>query len=198
MDDDNKCNNCQDCSDGDCILGTGKECDENSDCEPEEHCMIYTESCTCYCDSGSCWKMDTVPSVEEECDDCDGFLTGCTDLVEITDSYTRWIASYSYGYCKDPTKTVTIGYLYGCDEDWDVGKIVACAGGVPLCGHLCRTAPWWACVLCFVVEGAVCVSDGVCSLVEDCVLGDEFTSVERDVVDNNGDRGNYQECGIHS
>jgi hypothetical protein len=118
--------------------------------------------------------------------------------VEIRDSYTRWIVATTEGYCKDPKKQVTVGHIYECTEDWNATQIIKCAAESVLCGHLCTSAPWWACVACLVLEGIDCALDGVCTFVEDCVRGDEIIPIERDVVDYEGDWGNFQKCGIIS
>ena len=109
-----------------------------------------------------------------------------------------WVAATIEGYCKDPKKEVTVGHMYTCKPDWNVPELIACAAGAGLCKWACKTSPWWVCALCLVVEGAHCAAGGICTFVEECVPGDEFITLKRDVVDYEGDWGNYQKCGFIS
>jgi len=197
---DSECGNCQECNANcECVKKAGAECEGDSDCEPEEHCVVFTPVCECYCDGGSCWEEDYVPPLEEECDECDDFLVGCTDIVEIRNSYTRWIVATTEGYCKDPRKQVTVGYIYECAEVYDEDLFAVCAAIIgAACYYPCQ-AGWKQCAACIVGVGAACAfPDGICTFVEDCVPGDVLMPVERDVVDNDGDWGNFQKCGIIS
>jgi len=197
---DSECGNCQECNANcECVKKAGVECDEDSDCEPEEHCWVLTGACECYCDGGSCWVTNDVPSLEEECDACDDFFVGCTDIVEIRDSYTRWIAATTEGYCKNPKKEVTVGYIYGCTQEYSESLFAGCAAIMATaCYYPCQGG-WAPCALCIIGVGAACAfPDGLCTFVEECVPGDVLMPVERDVVDNEGDKGNYQKCGLIS
>lgn len=187
------CPTCQSCVS--CWCQCTWECCSDSDCEPEEHCELA--SCACVCDSGSCWNLQTVPRVDEVCPDCSGFFTACEGMIEISNSYQIWvpIGSGGYGYCKHPTKTETIGFLFECTEDWDVSEIIACAAGAGLCYYVCQVPPWQVCALCLVVEGAHCALDGICVFVEDCIPGDTIQEIEQDVVDWGADWGDFRKCG---
>jgi hypothetical protein len=119
--------------------------------------------------------------------------------VEIRNSYTRWIVATTEGYCKDPRKQVTVGYIYECAEVYDEDLFAVCAAIIgAACYYPCQ-AGWKQCAACIVGVGAACAfPDGICTFVEDCVPGDVLMPVERDVVDNDGDWGNFQKCGIIS
>lgn len=197
---DSECGNCQECNANcECVKKAGAECDDSSDCEPEEHCLVWPPYCECYCDGGSCWVTNYVPPLEEECDACDDFFIGCTDIVEIRDSYTRWIAAIMEGYCKNPKKKVTVGYIYRCTEVYSEALFAGCAAIIAtVCYYPCQGG-WAPCALCIIGVGAACAyPDGLCTFVEECVPGDVLMPVEIDVVDNEGDWGNYQKCGIIS
>ena len=204
--DNGECGNCQECNANcDCVKKAGAECEDNSDCEPEEYCCVWPPNCECYCDVGSCWEMRYFPALEEECDECEGPLTHCVDIVEIRAAYTTWVAATIEGYCKDPKKQVTVGHMYQCKPDWDLGEIEQCVGHSMICHYICHAAihsghplALAACALCLVDEAIACASGGICTFVEDCVQGDEVMPIERDVLDYQGDWGNYRTCGFIS
>ena len=94
---------------------------------------------------------------------------------------------------------MTVGYIYECAEVYDEDLFAVCAAIIgAACYYPCQ-AGWKQCAACIVGVGAACAfPDGICTFVEDCVPGDVLMPVERDVVDNDGDWGNFQKCGIIS
>lgn len=189
VEDPSKCNDCQNCSGGDCVLKPGLECDEDSDCEPEEHC----DDCECVCDN--CWATEYVSRLDETCEECSGFFTGgCVGFKKIRNGYAEWrsVGSGEGGWCKNPTRQKTVGFIYECTEDWDVSKILACAiaaGPGCVAAYYVGGAPGaWVCIL---TVWPLCAHEGICGFIDDCVAGDELTAIERQVIDEGEDWGDF-------
>jgi len=186
------CGNCYTCND---------ECGCDYDCDPDtEFCCDDT---CCYkgnccmddaCFSG-CWDWETVPEYAEVCPDCQPLLTGCEGIVEIRSSYQRWVLGSGYGWCKNPTKLETVGFLFECTEDWNPDLFEICGAIVAgICYYPCK-AGFWPCAICIVSAGAACAfPNGVCTFVEDCIPGDAIQPVEKNVVDF-GAENQFHWCG---
>jgi hypothetical protein len=201
-DDDGECNVCQECSGGDCILRAGLECDADADCETEEYCDMAT--CSCKCDSGSCWEPESVPASSEVCADCTS-SEGCAGTAQSILGYKKWVAVAPGhgGWCKHPTKTETVGFLYDCTEDWDVWRIAECIGEAPICEALCHLAldsggnPYLLglCAACLIFEGVSCIDD-VCGFIDECTQDpDSASPIQKSVVDYGADWGVWHMCG---
>jgi len=80
----------------------------------------------------------------------------------IIGEYEKWVAVApgGFGWCKNPTKTETIGFWYECKEEWDLGKVDECFGHSLICHYICEAAlasrdplAIAACVFCLIDEG---------------------------------------------
>ncbi len=135
--------------------------------------------------------IETVPESGQVCPDCSGFIEGCEGLVTFIYGYNKWRFALSgeEGWCNNPTKTVPVGAIVKCTENWSAFAITKCASESGLCAYACSTGPTWACVACLVLAGADCALDGVCAFVEKCEPSqnpDDTTPIEKQVVDYAG------------
>jgi hypothetical protein len=189
------CNNQTCCNTDNCYKCQGSNC--VSECDPDTQyccggtCCSNDNCCTNGQCLSTCWTPESVPASAEVCPDCSGFFTGCEGIIEVINGYSEWGSADSgeVGWCKNPTKLETVGFLFECTEDWKVSQIVACAAESAACAYVCSSAPWWACVACLVYEGIDCALEGMCSFVEDCIPGDALQPVERQVIDTGADWG---------
>jgi hypothetical protein len=168
-----------------------------SACEPEQTC----EDGQCKCNE--CFTIVTVPPsvTPPSCPECSHFFTGCGDAtIEVINGYEKWAVALpnEAGFCKNPSKTDIVGYIFPCEEDWDIGKIITCAAQAPVCALLCRNPrtplELAACVGCLVAAGVTC-GNGVCSFVEDCIpyddpdVEDDVMPIRKEVIDWSKDFG---------
>ncbi|MHB9069208.1 MAG: hypothetical protein ACYC54_02450 [Sedimentisphaerales bacterium] len=183
-----------DCDPADCESCVGGSC-EVCGGDPDKFCCNGSccDNGKC-CTSGSCVsacsKLNLVLAYIEVCPACSGFFSGCEGIIQVRDSYYEWksVEAGESGWCNNPTKTETVGFLFECTEDWNVIHILACAGASTTCYWACSGGPI-LCVACLLVAGDTCLDGGVCALVDSCVPGDTLSPVEKSVVDPAGDWG---------
>lgn len=185
------CNDNETCCDGDCCDNLTQKCCDDIGGDNDGYCCSENQCCNNGECSNNCWTIENVPAYAEVCPDCQPLITGCEGIIEIRNGYYEWrpAGSGEGGWCKNPTKPETVGFLFECTEDWDLDLLAVCSASVALCVYACETHPY-VCAACLVLQGAACVLEGgICTFVDTCTPVDAIQPVEKDVIDTGADWG---------
>jgi hypothetical protein len=119
------------------------------------------------------------------CEECTGAGECPGEIIILSEGWSGWyvVNQRECGWCKNPVKTVPIGYRYTCTPNWNITKILWCGALIPGCIYICTHSPWQVCLGCIAGLG-LCGEGGLCSFVEACELdpksGSELTGPRPD------------------
>jgi hypothetical protein len=143
------------------------------------------------CCDGSCcnkdWTKETEPEMAETCGSCNSSTGYCTGMIVNRQSYEKCknVGDGGGEHCQCNETMQVVGYIYLCNENWDVSKLLECATMTGFCAAVCvYTMDPELCADCLLEAGAECC-DGeceVCDFVEECYPFEDALNEIQDLV----------------
>jgi hypothetical protein len=173
--------NCETCIDGECKVCGGdptKTCCNGSCCNTNQKC----------CDGSCCnkdWTKETVAERADTCGSCNSSTGYCANMIINSQSYEKCknVGGGGGEHCQCNETMQVVGYIYLCNENWDISKMAWCLAQGAWCAAECYLFRDPAgCANC--LAGIDCCGGPceVCDFVEECYPFEDALNEIQDLV----------------